>query len=133
MRCMGMERPIDNDDLPELPDELVEALKEDPTPLITSRVDRAIEAQARRAFKSRKAARPVRKHRITRWAAIAASVVAAVIVIGDMRQTRTLYADHDDSGQIDIADVLALAREGYDEAQLDAFAMQIVSLDEDAT
>ncbi len=130
---MGMEPPINNDELPELPDELVEALKEDPTPLITSRVDRALEAQARRAFKLRKAAKPVRKQRVTRWAAIAASVIAAVIVIGDMRQPRTLYADHDNSGQIDIADVLALARDGYDEAELDAFAMQIVSLDEDAT
>ena len=130
---MGMEPPIDNDDLPELPDELIEALKEDPAPLITSRVDRALEAQARRAFKSRRVRKPIRKHRATRWAAIAASVVAAVVVIGDMRQPRTLYADHDNSGQIDIADVLAVAREGYDEAQLEAFAMQIVSLDEDAT
>ena len=130
---MGMEPPVDNDDLPELPDALVDALKEEPTPLITSRVDRHIEAQVRRAFKSRKAANPIRKHRITRWGAIAASVVAAVIVIGDMRQPRALYADHDNSGQIDIADVLALAREGYDQEQLDAFALQVVSLDEDAS
>ena len=130
---MGMEPPIDNDDLPELPDELVEALKEEPAPLITSRVDRHIEAQSRRAFKSRKAVKPRRKHRVTRWAAIAASVVAAIIVIGDMRKPRTLYADHDNSGQIDIADVLAVTREGYDEAQLDAFAMRIVSLDEDSS
>ena len=130
---MGMEPPVDNDDLPELPDALVEALKEESTPLITSRVDRHIEAHARRAFKSRKVVRPIRKHRITRWAAIAASVVAAVIVIGDMRQPRALYADHDNSGQIDIADVLAVAREGYDQEQLDAFALQVVSLDEDAS
>ncbi len=130
---MGMEPPINNDDLPELPDELIEALKEESAPLITSRVDRELEALARRAFKSRKAEKPVRKHRVTRWAAIAASVIAAVVVIGDMRKPRALYADHDNSGQIDIADVLAVAREGYDEAQLDAFAMQIVSLSEDSS
>ncbi len=130
---MGMEPPFNNDDLPDLPDELVEALQEDPTPLITARVDRELETLARRAFKSRKTAKPVRKHRVTRWAAIAASVIAAVIVIGDMRQPRTLYADHDDSGRIDIADVLAVARDGYDQEQLDAFAMQIVALDEDAS
>ena len=130
---MGMEPPLDNDDLPELPDALVDALKEDPAPLITSRVDRELETLARRAFKSRRTRKPLRKHRITRWGAIAASVVAAVIVIGDMRQPRTLYADHDNSGQIDIADVLAVAREGYDEEQLDAFAMQIVALSEDTS
>lgn len=130
---MGMEPPIDDDDLPGLPDQLVEALKEDSTPLITSRVDRAIERRARRAFKSRKAAKPARRYRVTRWAAIAASVIAAVVVIGDMRKPHPLYADHDNSGQIDIADVLAVAREGHDEAELDAFAIRIVSLDEDAT
>ncbi len=130
---MHMEPPINNDELPELPDELVEALREESLTLITSRVDREIASQVRRAFKSRKA--PVRKHRVTRWAAIAASVVAAVIVIGDMRSPRTLYADHDRSGQIDIADVFAAAREGdaYSQADLDAFAMRVVSLDEDAS
>lgn len=132
---MHMEPPIDNDELPELPDELVEALREENLTLITSRVDREIAARTRRAFKSRKAAKPVRKHRITRWAAIAASVVAAVVVIGDMRSPRTLYADHDRSGRIDIADVFAVARESdaYSQDDLDAFAMRIVSLDEDAS
>ena len=125
-----MEPPVNNDDLPELPDELIEALREEPPPLITSRVDREIEARARRAFMSRRAAR---KHRPTRWAAIAASFVAAVFIVGDLRNPSPLYADHDESGRIDIADVLAVAREGYDEAQLDAFAMQVVSLNEDAS
>lgn len=129
---MGMEPPIDDNDLPDLPDELVDALREDPAPLITSRVDRELEVLAHRAFRARKAAKPVRKHRLTRWAAIAASLIAAVIVISDKRAPRALYADHDNSGQIDIADVLAVAREGYEEAQLEAFAMQVVSLDEDA-
>ncbi len=132
---MHMEPPINSDELPELPDELVEALREEDLTLITSRVDRKIAARARRTFKSRKAARPVRKHRITRWAAIAASVVAAVIVIGDMRSPRTLYADHDRSGQIDIADVFTVARDddAYSQDDLDAFAMRIVSLNEDAS
>lgn len=128
---MHMEPTNNNDDLPELPDELVEALKEDPTPLITARVDREIEARARRAFRSRKA--PARKHRPTRWAAIAASIVATVFIVGDLQTPRTLYADHDSSGQIDIADVLAVAREGYTQGQLDAFAMQVVALDEDGS
>ncbi len=128
---MHMEPTNNNDDLPELPDELVEALKEDTTPLITSRVDREIETRARRAFRSRKT--KVRKHLPARWAAIAASFVAAVLIVGDLRNPRTLYADHDSSGQIDIADVLAVAREGYTQEQLDAFAMRIVALDEDAS
>ncbi len=128
---MHMEPPIDNDDLPELPDELVEALKEDTTPLITSRVDREIETRARRAFRSRKA--PARKHIPARWAAIAASFVAAILIVGDLRSPTTLYADHDSSGQIDIADVLAIAREGYSEAQIETFAMQVVSLSDDSS
>lgn len=128
---MGMERPVDNDELPELPDELVDALREEPTPLITSRVDREIEARARRAFMARKA--PSRKHLPARWAAIAATFVAAVFIVSDLRSPHTIYGDHDGSGQIDIADVLAAAREGYDQGKLDAFAMQIVSLDEDAS
>ena len=128
---MHMEPTDNTDDLPELPDELVEALKEDTTPLITSRVDREIEARARRAFRSRKA--KTRKHLPARWAAIAASLVAAAFIVGDLRTPRTLYADHDSSGQIDIADVLAVAREGYTQAQIDEFAMQIVALDEDTS
>ena len=73
------------------------------------------------------------KHLPARWAAIAASFIAAIFIVSDLRSPNPLYADHDSSGQIDIADVLAVAREGYDQEQLDAFAMQIVSLSEDAT
>ena len=59
--------------------------------------------------------------------------VLAVQLGGPMiRDERSLYADVDGSGRIDIADVLALARaDGPDvtQADLDAFAMRVVSLD----
>ena len=119
----------------DLPRGLIEDLKatEQAVSLITTKVDRELAAEARAHFASRRGspriARPA-------WIAVAATVLIALFVV-DMqapliRDPTTIYTDVDESGRIDIADVLALARsrEGgaITQAELDAFAMQIVSL-----
>jgi hypothetical protein len=124
------------DETPEaLPHSLVEAIRtaDRALPLITARVDRKLAAQARAHFAGRRQAawrvRPA-------WWAAAASLVVAVLVV-QWQDSGTpghgaVYADIDRSGRIDIADVLALARSGKggerQQAELDAFAMRIVSL-----
>jgi hypothetical protein len=138
----------DDETFEDLPQSLVDELKaaDRPLPTITARVDREIEAAARTHF----AARPrrdelrhegLRHHRLRRsgWAALAASVLVAVLVL--QRQAPApdegaLYADLDRSGQIDIADVLAAARaREASPAELEAFAYRVVSLEasEDAS
>ena len=114
----------------DLPRSLIDALKstERPLPLITARVDREVSAMARAQFAGR---RP-RKLRPAWWAA-AASLVVAVLVLQlqdpGAPVDGPVYADIDQSGRIDIADVLALARTSdADPQKLDAFAMRIVSL-----
>jgi len=117
-----------------LPDELVAELKkaDKPGSLITAKVDRSIADLAREQFESR----PEKRRRVApAWYAVAATVVLAVLVLPLTNRLGTsddgLYADVDNSGQIDIADVLTLARRGDGEvsqAELDAFAMKIVSL-----
>lgn len=118
-----------------LPSRLIDAMKsaDRPVPLITARVDREMTAQARTHFAARRQARPrVRPA----WLAVAASLVVAVIVVqvqdGGAPDGDAVYADVDQSGRIDIADVLALARSAdagmQSQASLDAFAMRIVSL-----
>ena len=125
----------------ELPAEFVDALKarELPSEVITSRVDREIGQIAAAHFAGRPAQRPIRRPRRQHaWLAIAASLVVAVgvglVLPGrDPAPTRDdLYTDIDGSGQVDIADVLALARDGQGISpdDLDAFAASIVSLDE---
>ncbi|MDE0036951.1 MAG: hypothetical protein OXU77_05215 [Gammaproteobacteria bacterium] len=101
-------------------------------PVITAGVDRALADISTRHFASR------------RWGwkrhggwALAASValvaVLAVQTIGPASDdAEVLYADVNGSGAIDIADVFALARAdqpGVTQADLDAFAMRVVSLD----
>lgn len=132
------------DDLPRaLVDELESADR--PMPLITARVDREIAAQARSHFAARR--QPARVPR-SAWAAMAATA-ATVLLAVLMLQSRAplppasddVYADVDGSGRVDIADVLALARAREagerSRAELDAFAMRIVTLepreDEDAS
>jgi hypothetical protein len=124
------------DETPEdLPRSLIDAMQsaDRPVPLITARVDREIAAQARAHFAGRRqAARRVRPA----WWAVAASLVVAVLVV-QLQDSGTpdsgpVYADIDQSGRIDIADVLALARSSKAgakrQAELDAFALRIVSL-----
>jgi len=124
----------DDDKLEELPDELVAELKkaDKPHSLITAKVDRSIASLAREQFESR----PEKRRRVTpAWYAVAATLLLAVLVVPLSNRFGTfddgLYADVDNSGQIDIADVLTLARRSDGEvsqAELDAFAMKVVSL-----
>ena len=127
----------ENDNLDRLPESLISELKkaDEPGPLITAKADRAVASLAGEHFGSR----PERKRRAAPvWLAAAATLVLAVFLLQTQDQPDTgltdYYADVDRSGQIDIADVLALARRGDrapTQAELDAFAMRIVSLDED--
>lgn len=111
----------------ELPDTLIEALKsaDEAVPLITARVDREVLKMAREQFADRKPAwrRPA-------WAAIAATVLLAV-VIGQPQFQRSSMPVMSPRPP-DISDVLKLARERAGEsgaqAEIDALAMQVVSL-----
>ncbi|RZV37405.1 MAG: hypothetical protein EX272_05490 [Chromatiales bacterium] len=123
----------EDDNLEALPDELVAELKkaDKPGALITAKVDRSIADLAREQFESR----PEKRRRVApAWYAVAATVLLAVLVLPISSRFGTvddgLYADVDNSGQIDIADVMTLARRDGEvtQAELDAFAMQIVSL-----
>lgn len=125
----------ENEQFDDLPQSLIDELKahENSVPLITARADRQVASTARQHFSLRR--NPVWKSRPA-WAAVAATILVAVLVtqLGDpvVSQQDGLYADIDNSGQIDIADVLALARsrdaEQITQAELDTFAMRIVSL-----
>ena len=114
-----------------LPEALIDELKrrDDAPDAITSRVDRTLAAAARAHF-----GEPQRAvwQRPGAWAAAAASAVLAVGLATSYLPDRD-YADVDGSGRIDIADVLALAREGVAQAELDAFARRVVALDGDGT
>ena len=65
------------------------------------------------------------------------AVIAVLAVRWDAlvaRDDRTPYADIDNSGRVDIADVLALARAGAaSPGELDAFARRVVALDAGAS
>lgn len=128
----------DDDNLPQSVTDALEAADR-PVPLITARVDREIAAMARTHFAAR---RPRSRTSRPTWAvAAAAAVLLAVLVIPrqqpDVAEPGGVYADVDDSGRIDIADVLALARSREagtrSQAELDAFAMRIVALDGDTS
>ena len=128
----------DNEIFEDLPQSLVDELKaaDRPLPMVTARVDREIEAAGRSHFAGRR--RPVGLRR-SGWAALAASVLVAVLVLqrqAPAPEEGALYADLDRSGQIDIADVLAAARaRDASPAELEAFAYRVVSLEasEDAS
>ena len=113
----------------DLPPELVEALKaaSKPVPIITSRVDREISAQAAAQF-----SRPARTRRYA-GLAVAASLLLAIFVVlirePQIDLSGDTYADLDASGQIDIADVLYLARRNADQATVDQFAFKVVAID----
>lgn len=117
-----------------LPDALIAELKaaDKPGPLITAKVDRTVAELAHAQFSSRT---PGRRRSTPAWLAVAAAMVLAVFLAQRNDQPETgvaeLYTDVDRSGQIDIADVLALARRndgGITQAELDAFAMRVVAL-----
>ena len=121
-------------DSEQLEEGLIRALRaaDEAPPLVTARVDRALADISTHHFASRRSG--------WKWHggwALAASValvaVLAVRTIDPASDSRELqYADVNGSGGIDIADVFALARAeqpGVTQADLDAFAMRVVSLD----
>lgn len=117
-----------------LPDPLIAELRraDKPNPLITAKVDRTVANLAREHFSSRTGKR---RHTGPAWLAVAATMLVAVFLLQTQDQPEPgvteLYTDVDNSGQIDIADVLALARRHDREAtdtDLHAFAMRVVSL-----
>jgi len=117
-----------------LPDALIAELKaaDKPGPVITAKVDRTVAELAQVQFSSRTRGR---RHSAPAWLAVAAAMVLAVFLVQRSDQPQTglaeLYSDVDQSGQIDIADVLALARRNdgaLTQAELDAFAMRVVAL-----
>ena len=125
----------DNDELEE---SLIRALKTaDRAPaVITAGVDRTLADMATNHFGSR---RPAWK-RTGGWALAASVALVAVLAVQMIGPTSTdgdtPYADVNGSGRIDIADVFALARAerpGITQADLDAFAMRVVSLDAGGT
>lgn len=120
----------------ELPEALITELRraDKPAPIITAKVDRKIGGLARAQFSARRESRRV----MPAWFAVAATMILAVFLVQvldepDVRDA-ALYSDVDGSGQIDIADVLALARrndQATADAALTAFAMRVVSLTDD--
>lgn len=118
----------------DLPQDLIDQLKsaDRPVSMITKRVDREIARLAQAQFSSRQ---PVWS-RPPAWAAIAATVLVALFLVQlrgpQVVERGPIYADLDNSGRIDIADVLHLARASgtkqQGQAEIDAFAMRIVSL-----
>ena len=127
----------EQDNADRLPESLIAELKkaDEPGPMITARADRAVAELAREHF----ASRPERRRRVAPiWLAAAATLVLAVFAMQTQyrpdSEATDFYADVDGSGQVDIADVLALARRSDrvpSQAELDAFALRIVSLAED--
>ena len=121
----------------QLPKDLIDELKRiDRAPaVITSRVDRSLATMARAHFA------PLgvpRWQSPGAWSAAAACVLAVALFTTNRLSDRadtSIYADIDGSGQIDIADVLALARtgQGVDQTALDAFAFRLVALDGNGT
>ncbi len=128
--------PDDNAPNEELPTSLIDALKraDQPPLVITAGVDRAVADLAASHFQGRRST--WKRH--GGWAALAASVALVALLVfppgNPLRDETTLYGDVDGSGRIDIADVLALARRpGVEQADLDAFAMRVVSLEAGGT
>ena len=116
-----------------LPEALIDELsRRDQAPrMITSRADRNVAAAAHAHFGTTRTRRP---QHVGAWLAAAACAVFAVGLTTNLltgRDGASVYRDIDGSGQIDIADVLALAREGAPQAQIDAFAFRVVALDRD--
>lgn len=117
----------------DLPESLILELKarDRALPLITARVDRALAEEAESQFVTR---RPAVWRSRPAWYAAAAAAAVALLIFAPQRlivsDQPVVYADIDGSGRVDIADVLSLARRNPQatQADLDAFALRIVSL-----
>lgn len=122
----------ENEPFNDLPASLVDQLKsaDRPVPMITARVDREIAESARAHFAGRRRLPLLRR---TALAAVAATVLIGILVLQwqvPRPDRAAVYGDLDRSGQIDIADVLAAAREHKaSRPELDAFAYRVVSLE----
>ncbi|MFQ5608916.1 MAG: hypothetical protein ACE5F8_01440 [Woeseiaceae bacterium] len=120
----------------DLPEGLISALRKGDgnVRVMTAKVDRELASLAADHFATRRA--PARVFRPV-WAAAAALALVAFIVVEFQAPLESprhpVYSDVDGSGSIDIADVLALARDSdsVTQAELDAFAARIVSLSPD--
>ena len=125
----------DKPELDELPDALIDALRhaDRAPPLITTSVDRQVSQAARAQFRSRE---PVPRWQLPATGAVAAGLLIAALVAmfetPSISDTVPVYADVDQSGRIDIADVMAYARKSGSEpgaeARIRSFAARIVSL-----
>ena len=126
----------ENDEFDDLPEALVDRLKaaDQSVPLLSARVDKAVLQLAQEQFSRRRSG--LWRFR-SAWAAVAATALLAFFIL-DIQAPRIaepqgVYADIDGSGRVDIADVLSLARTAGEsgevtQAEIDAFAMQVVSL-----
>lgn len=113
-----------DDDLPQALRDALRAADRAP-PTITAAVDRAVARGAEAQFGARRWRAP------GAWAAAAGAVLAvALLLLVPRPDEPRSYRDVDGSGTIDIADVLALARQSgaASQADLDAFAMRVVAL-----
>lgn len=126
--------PDQDADSEQLDEGLIRALKaaDEAPAMITARVDRALVDISTHHFATRRSG--WKRH--GGWALAASVALVAVLAVQTIGpapgDAELLYADVNGSGAIDIADVFALARAerpGVTQADLDAFAMRVVSLD----
>ncbi len=129
----------ENEDLNELPETIIDRLRGDERSIsiISPKIDQIILAKARSQFENRHQARSRTLARPA-WVAIAASVALAILVMNNFNFTRSPVPgnidDVDNSGRVDIVDVLTLARlreqnpAAVSQAQIEALMMQVVSL-----
>ena len=134
-----MER--ENENFENLPGTIIDRLRreEQSIAIISPKIDEIVLAAAASQFADRKQAKSSGLSRPAR-AAVAASVVLTIFVMSNFyfapSPAPSSVADVDNSGRVDIVDVLALARSrernpaAVSQAQINALMMQIVSLTE---
>ncbi len=132
-----MER--ENENREQLPETIIDRLRgEDASiSIISPKIDQLILAEAKAQFADREQAGS-RTYAKPAWVALAASVVLAVFVMNNLNITRspvpTNIDDVDNSGRVDILDVLSLARTrernpaAVSQAKIETLMMQVVSL-----
>lgn len=116
----------------DLPADLIEALRDENSKLrvMSRRADQLIAKQADLHFEtgSRRSLQPA-------WFAVAASVLISVLLLQTYLKPDSpgavILSDVDHSGQLDIGDILALARDSknFSQEDIDSMALQLVALD----